>query len=426
MADQAGKNSAMPWYAKGLEHIWLPYAQMKTVPPPLAVVRTQGTRITLADGRELIDGIASWWTACHGYNHPHIRQAVEAQLASMPHVMFGGLVHEQAFVLAGRLAKLLPGDLTRVYFSDSGSVAVEVVMKMATQYWINRGIRGKNRFVAFKGGYHGDTTGAMAVSDPDAGMHAAFAGVLPRHHIADLPDDDSALVQLLTQRGDTVAAMIVEPLVQGAGGMTFHDVGALRRLRALADRYDILLIFDEIFTGFGRTGTMFACEHAGVAPDIITLSKALTGGTLPLAATIATRRIFDAFWSDDPKKALMHGPTYMANALGCAAANASLDLFEREPRLLQVADIAIALERGLAPCRDFPNVKDVRVKGAIGVVELDRIDDLDALRAQFIEQGVFIRPIGNVIYLTPAFTISSDELKTLTDAIVKTVRKMKQ
>lgn len=426
MADQAGKNSAMPWYAKGLEHIWLPYAQMKTVPPPLAVVRTHGTRITLADGRELIDGIASWWTACHGYNHPHIRQAVEAQLASMPHVMFGGLVHEQAFVLARRLTKLLPDDLTRVYFSDSGSVAVEVAMKMATQYWINRGIRGKNRFVAFKGGYHGDTTGAMAVSDPDAGMHAAFAGVLPRHHIVDLPDDDSTLDQLLTECGDSVAAMIVEPLVQGAGGMTFHDARALRRLRALADRYDVLLIFDEIFTGFGRTGTMFACEHAGVAPDIITLSKALTGGTLPLAATIATRMIFDAFWSDDPKKALMHGPTYMANALGCAAANASLDLFEREPRLRQVADIAIALEQGLAPCRDFPNVKDVRVKGATGVVELDRIDDLDALRTQFIEQGVFIRPIGNVIYLTPAFTISSDELKTLTDAIVKSVRKMKQ
>jgi adenosylmethionine-8-amino-7-oxononanoate aminotransferase len=428
MADQAGKNSAMPWYAEGLEHIWLPYAQMKTVPPPLAVVRTQGTRITLADGRELIDGIASWWTACHGYNHPHIGQAVEAQLASMPHVMFGGLGHEQAFVLARRLIKLLPGDLTRVYFSDSGSVAVEVAMKMATQYWINRGIQGKNRFVAFKGGYHGDTTGAMAVSDPDTdtGMHAAFAGVLPQHHIADLPDDDGALHQLLTQRGDTVAAMIVEPLVQGAGGMIFHDVRVLRRLRALADRYGVLLIFDEIFTGFGRTGTMFACEQAGVAPDIITLSKALTGGTLPLAATIATRRIFDAFWSDDPTKALMHGPTYMANALGCAAANASLDLFEREPRLRQVADIAIALERGLAPCRDLPNVKDVRVKGAVGAVELDRIDDLDTLRTQFIEQGVFIRPIGNVIYLTPAFTISSDELKTLTDAIVKTVREMKQ
>src|SRR6476659_2697284 len=277
MAGRSGKTGVTPgWYDPELPHVWLPYAQMKTVSPPLPVARTYGARIFLADGRELIDGIASWWTACHGYNHPHIRQAVEAQLASMPHVMFGGLVHEQAFVLAGRLAKLLPGDLTRVYFSDSGSVAVEVAMKMATQYWINRGIRGKNRFVAFKGGYHGDTTGAMAVSDPDAGMHAAFAGVLPRHHIADLPDDDSALVQLLTQRGDTVAAMIVEPLVQGAGGMTFHDVGALRRLRALADRYDILLIFDEIFTGFGRTGTMFACEHAGVAPDIITLSKALT------------------------------------------------------------------------------------------------------------------------------------------------------
>src|SRR6476620_97990 len=353
---------------------------MKTVYPPLPVARTDGARIFLADGRELIDGIASWWTACHGYNHPYIRQAVEAQLASMPHVMFGGLVHEQAFVLAGRLAKLLPGDLTRVYFSDSGSVAVEVAMKMATQYWINRGIRGKNRFVAFKGGYHGDTTGAMAVSDPDAGMHAAFAGVLPRHHIADLPDDDSALVQLLTQRGDTVAAMIVEPLVQGAGGMTFHDVGALRRLRALADRYDILLIFDEIFTGFGRTGTMFACEHAGVAPDIITLSKALTGGTLPLAATVARKKVFDAFWSDDPKHALMHGPTFMANALACSAANASLDLFEREPRPEQVRAISEQMTNERAPCRAWPGVKDLRVKGAIGVVELARIAELDAMR----------------------------------------------
>ena len=213
---------------------------------------------------------------------------------------------------------------------------------------------------------------------------------------------------------------------QGASGMIVHPVEFLQKVRALCTQYDVLLIADEVLTGFGRTGTMFACEHAGVAPDIITLSKALTGGTLPLAATIATPMIFDAFWSDDPKKALMHGPTYMANALGCAAANASLDLFEREPRLRQVADIAIALEQGLAPCRDFPNVKDVRVKGAIGVVELDRIDALDALRTQFIEQGVFIRPIGNVIYLTPAFTISSDELQTLTDAIVKTVRKMKQ
>ena len=336
------------WYADGLEHIWLPYAQMKTVSPPLPVVRTQGVRIVLADGRELIDGIASWWTACHGYNHPHIRQAVEAQLAQMPHVMFGGLAHEQALQLAKRLTDLMPGDLTRVFFSDSGSVAVEVAMKMAVQYWINRGVRGKSQFVAFKGGYHGDTTGAMAVSDPDAGMHAAFASLLPKHHIVGLPEDDgiaASLEDLLKERSETIAAIIMEPLVQGAGGMKFHDESVLRRLRALADKYEVLLIFDEIFTGFGRSGTMFACEQAGITPDIITLSKALTGGTLPLAATIATRNVFDAFWSDDPKKALMHGPTYMANALACAAANASLDLFEREPRLRQVADIAAALER---------------------------------------------------------------------------------
>lgn len=428
MANDAGKSNAEPaWYSENMEHIWLPYAQMKTVSPPVPVVRTQGTRIILADGRELIDGIASWWTACHGYNHPHIRQAVETQLGQMPHVMFGGLAHEPALTLAKRLTTLLPGDLTRVFFSDSGSVAVEVALKMATQYWINRGVRGKSRFVAFKGGYHGDTTGAMAVSDPEASMHAAFAGLLPEHHITNLPDDDGSaapLEKLLDELSDTVAGIIIEPLVQGAGGMTFHDANVLRRLRSLADKYNVLLIFDEIFTGFGRTGTMFAYEQAGVTPDIVTLSKALTGGTLPLAATVATRKVFDAFWSDDPKKAFMHGPTYMANALACAAANASLDLFEREPRMRQIADISAALERGLASCCGLPRVKDVRVKGAVGVVELDRIDDLNALRHRFLEQAVFIRPIGSIIYLTPAFTISSDELKTLTNAIVKTVRDM--
>lgn len=426
MAGLASKNSVIPdWYDQGLEHIWLPYAQMKTVSPPLPVVRTQGARIVLADGRELIDGIASWWTACHGYNHPRIRQATEAQLAAMPHIMFGGLVHEQALGLAQRLAKLLPGDLTRVFFSDSGSVAVEVAMKMAVQFWINRGAPEKNQFVAFKDSYHGDTTGAMSVSDPEASMHATFAGLLPKHHIVDLPKDDgteAALEKLLAERDLTISAIIVEPLVQGAGGMKFHDVSVLRRLRTLADKHDALLIFDEIFTGFGRTGTMFACEQANVVPDIIALSKALTGGTLPLAATVATHKVFDAFWSDDPKKALMHGPTYMANALACAAANASLGLFEQEPRVRQVADIAAALERDLSPCRDLAHVKNVRVKGAIGVVELDRIDDLNALRGQFIAQGVFIRPIGNIIYLTPAFTITSDELRTLTDAVLRTVR----
>lgn len=425
MAENTRKNEALPgWYAEGLPHIWLPYAQMKTAPDPLPVVSTYGARIVLADGRELIDGIASWWTACHGYNQPHIREAVERQLATMPHVMFGGLVHEQALTLARRLAALLPGDLSRVFFSDSGSVAVEVAMKMAVQYWLNRGARGKTTFVAFKGGYHGDTTGAMAVCDPKEGMHALFAGLLPQHIITDLPDSEehaAALDALLARQSDTLAAIIVEPLVQGAGGMKFHDAETLRRLRALADKHDLLLIFDEIFTGFGRTGAMFACEAAGVAPDIITLSKALTGGTLPLAATVATSKVFDAFWSDDPNKALMHGPTFMANALACAAANASLDLFEREPRLAQIAAIELQLKHELEPCRSMPNVKDVRVRGAIGVVELARIGDLGALRKRFVDEGVFVRPFGNIVYLAPAFTISPDELSQLTRAVAKLV-----
>lgn len=425
MADDTSKKSTPPgWYAGGLEHIWLPYAQMKTATPPLPVVGTHGSRIVLADGRELIDGVASWWTACHGYNHPHIRQAVERQLADMPHVMFGGLAHEQPLMLAKRLAALLPGDLNRVFFSDSGSVAVEAAMKMAMQYWINRGVKGRSQFVAFKGGYHGDTTGAMAVSDSEDGMHALFAGLLPQHLIVNLPDDEAreaALRQLLARHAGDIAGIMVEPLVQGAGGMKFHDANVLKRLRALADKYDVLLIFDEIFTGFGRTGTMFACEQAGVTPDIITLSKALTGGTTGLAATIANRKVFDAFWSDDPKKALMHGPSYMANALACAAANASLDLFERELRLQQVAAISAALTQGLEPCRTMQGVKDVRVMGAIGVVEMDRIGNLDALRARFVEEGVFIRPFGNVIYLTPAFTIDSSDLTRLTRAVAKLV-----
>lgn len=423
MADEDGRNDRIPqWFAAGVDHVWLPYAQMKLAAPALPVTATRGARIILADGRELIDGIASWWTACHGYNHPHIREAVTRQLERMPHVMFGGLAHEQALTLARRLAALLPGDLTRVFFSESGSVAVEIAMKMAVQYWLNRGVRGRNRFISFRHGYHGDTTGAMAVTDPEDGMHALFAGYLPEHHFLDLPDDEdraAALDAFLAGRAERIAGMIVEPLVQGAGGMKFHDATVLTRLRALAHKHGVLLIFDEIFTGFGRTGTMFACEAAGVVPDIITLSKALTGGTLPLAATIATQKVFDAFWSDDPDKALMHGPTYMANPLACAAANASLDLFASEPRLRQVAEISAQLARELAPCRGLPGVKDVRVKGAIGVVEMERIADLNAMRAWFIAQGVFIRPLGNTIYLTPAFTIAPDELSALTGAIVK-------
>jgi adenosylmethionine-8-amino-7-oxononanoate aminotransferase len=416
------KTAASPsWYAAGLDHIWLPYAQMKTAAPPLAVTATHGSRIKLADGRELIDGIASWWTACHGYNHPHIRSAVERQLAAMPHVMFGGLVHEPALTLARRLVELLaPGDLDRVFFSDSGSVAVEVALKMAVQYWRNQGRRRRTRFLAFSGAYHGDTTGAMAVSDPQGSMHAAFRGLLPEQITVDLPVDEqstAAFETALERHAYELAAIIVEPLVQGAGGMRFHDAKVLRTLRTAADRHELLLIFDEIFTGFGRTGAMFAFQAAGVVPDIVTLSKALTGGTLPLAATIAGKKVFEAFWSDDPSHALMHGPTFMANPLACAAANASLDLFEREPRLDQVAKISGALAAGLESCRKLPSVMDVRVKGAIGVVELERIEDLNALRQRFVAEGVFIRPFGTVVYLTPAFTIAEAELAKLTDTV---------
>jgi adenosylmethionine-8-amino-7-oxononanoate aminotransferase len=413
------------WYASGFPHIWLPYTQMKTVTPPLAVSRTHGTRITLADGRELVDGIASWWTACHGYNHPYIQEAVARQLQKMPHVMFGGLAHEPALTLAKRLADMLPGDLDRVFFTDSGSVAVEVAMKMATQYWLNQGVRSRSAFVAFKGGYHGDTIATMAVSDPEEGMHTLFGGLLPKHHVIDLPRDDesaAALDTFLAQNADTLAGLIVEPLVQGAGGMLFHDAAVLKRLRAAADRHNLLLIFDEIFTGLGRTGAMFACEAAGVVPDIITLSKALTGGTMALAATVARKKVFEAFWSDNPIHALMHGPTYMANALACAAANASLEMFEHEPRLDQVAAISRALETGLAPCRDLPGVKDVRVMGAIGVVELHKIDDLNALKRAFVDAGVWVRPFNNIVYLTPALTIDENDLAMLTGAILKVLK----
>jgi adenosylmethionine-8-amino-7-oxononanoate aminotransferase len=413
------------WVAQGQPHIWLPYAQMKTVTPPLPVVRSQGSRLELADGRSLIDGVASWWTACHGYNHPHIAKAVRAQLDAMPHVMFGGLTHEPALTLARRLAGLLGPGLDRVFYADSGSVAVEVAMKMAVQFWLNQGERGRSRFLAFRGGYHGDTFGTMAVCDPEDGMHSLYRGMLAEHDIVDLPRDDAALAaldQFLETRGPQLAGILVEPLVQGAGGMLLHDPEVLRRLRRLADRHGLLLIFDEIFTGFGRTGSMFAFEQAGIKPDIITLSKALTGGTLPLAATVASNRVFDAFWSDNPAHALMHGPTFMGNALACAAANASLDLFESEPRLAQAQALSQALAAGLEPCRDLPWVRDVRVLGAIGVVELDGITDREALKRRLVDAGVWVRPFGNVVYLTPALTITDDELATLIRAVVAVLR----
>jgi adenosylmethionine-8-amino-7-oxononanoate aminotransferase len=404
----------------GLTHIWQPYSQMKTAPEPLIVARTSGCRIILADGRELIDGIASWWTACHGYNHPTIRAAVEAQLACMPHVMFGGLVHEPALRLATRLTDLLPAELERVFFSESGSVSVEVALKIALQYWNNLGFPERSELLSFADGYHGDTFGAMAVSDSSDRLHSTFAGVGAGRHRFALPtcaEREETLRVFLERHGARIAAIVVEPLVQGAGGMKMHAAETLVRIRRLASRYGCLLICDEIFTGFGRTGTLFACDAAGVQPDIMTLSKAITGGTLPLAATVVTRAVFAAFWSDEPAHALMHGPTYMANPLACAAANASLDLFETEPRLEQVAQIESALTQGLAGCRKFAGVREVRVKGAIGAVQIARRDRSTALRERFIAEGVWIRPLGDVVYLTPAFTIDSDELSKLTSAI---------
>lgn len=397
---------------------------MKIAPPPVEIVASDGVRLHTADGRVLIDGVASWWTACHGYNHPHIREAVAAQFARMPHVMFGGLTHEPAERLARRLAAMLPGDLDHVFFTDSGSVAVEVAMKMAVKYWLNRGETGRTRFVAFRNGYHGDTLGAMSVCDPLDGMHGTLGGYLPEQIVCDLPADAASLARfdetLARERG-TIAAAIVEPLVQGAGGMKFHAPETLAALAAACARHGVLLIADEIMTGFGRTGSMFAVEQAGIVPDIICLSKALTGGTLPLAATVARRHVFEAFWSDDPGAALMHGPTFMANPLACAAANASLDLFERERRLAQAAAMETALRERLAPCAALPGIADVRVMGAIGVVQLVPPVDVYKMRRELVEFGVWVRPFGDIVYLTPAFTIGEDDLGVLCDAVVKLV-----
>ncbi len=415
------------WLAEGAKHLWLPYTQMQTVPMALPVVKTDGVRITLADGRDLIDGTSSWWTAAHGYNHPHIRASVAAQLERMPHVMLGGLAHEPAVTLATRLAKLLPGDLGHTFFSESGSVSVEIAMKMAVQYWINKGEKGRTRFVAFRGGYHGDTLATMSVCDPDEGMHTLFKGAVAEQLICDLPTTSEraeAFDAFLKAHKHEVAAVLTEPLVQGAGGMIFHDTATLKTLRDICDKHGVLLILDEIFVGFGRTGAMFACEAAGIVPDIVTLSKALTGGTMALAATVARAHVYEAFLGTSASRALMHGPTYTGNPLACAAANASLDLFEREPRLEQVAAIASQLTRELEPARALKGVVDVRVKGAIGVIECDAIKDADAMKRRFVEAGVFIRPFGRIVYITPPLIIGTDDLTALTTAMVDAVRNM--
>ena len=407
-------------------NLWLPYRQAKTASEPYRVIRTAGARIFLDDGRSLIDGISSWWTACHGYNHPSIATAVSAQLETMPHVMLGGLVHEQPMRLAKRLADLLPGDLQHVFLSESGSVSVEIAMKMAMQYWLNLGSTGRTRFLSFRHGYHGDTFAAMSVSDPQQGMHRLFGEVVGGQLIVDLPrthSEHEEFSRTLARHRHELAGVVLEPLVQAAGGMKFHEPEVLAEVAAAVARHDLLLILDEIATGFGRTGSLFACEQAAITPDIITLSKALTGGTLPLAATVATRRVYEAFLSDDSDCALMHGPTFTGNALSCAAANASLSLFESEPRLAQVAAISTRLTEGLAPCAGLQNVIDVRVKGAIGAVQLDRVPALDAMREQFLAEDVWVRPFGDVVYLMPPFVIDDDDLDQLTAAVCRVVRR---
>jgi adenosylmethionine-8-amino-7-oxononanoate aminotransferase len=409
--------TAPPWL--NLDHIWLPYTQMKTAGLPVPVVSASGVRLKLADGRELIDGVASWWTACHGYNHPHITKSVAAQLKKMPHVMFGGLAHEPGYRLASRLAALLPGDLNHVFFSESGSVAVEVALKMAVQFWQNQGQR-RTKFVSFRNGYHGDTFATMAICDPEEGMHKLFRGVVPEQFVVELPDPaetHTCVDRLLKQHENEIAAVVVEPLIQGAGGMKFHPPEVLESIGELCKLHGVLLIFDEVFTGFARTGTMFAMQQSGVVPDIVCLGKALTGGTLPLAATVASKKVFDAFLSDDPDAALMHGPTFMAYPLGCAAANASLDLFASEPRLAQSAAIEAQLRQELKSCETAPGVKEIRVKGAVGVVQMDHPVDAADLRARFVEKGVWIKPFGDIIYLTPPLIIEPPDLSTLTRAI---------
>ncbi|MCF6197243.1 MAG: adenosylmethionine--8-amino-7-oxononanoate transaminase, partial [Emcibacter sp.] len=350
-----------------------------------------------------------------------------SQVRNMSHVMLGGLVHEGAATLAKRLADILPGDLNHVFFSESGSVSVEIALKMAVQYWSNLGEEGHHRFVCFQSGYHGDTTAAMSVGGNASGMHKAFSGFLQQQFLRPLPETPEEILEFgafLAENRDQIAGVIMEPLVQGAGGMKFHGAETLAAISAQCQKQDVLLILDEIFTGFGRTGTMFACEQAGITPDIICLGKALTAGTVAMAATVATDRVYGAFLSDDPDKAFMHGPTYMANPLACAAANASLDIFRDEPVLERVKHIEGHLNQSLEQFRTLPGVVDVRVKGAIGVIQMEKIEDLAWLRTEFANEGVWIRPFGDIIYLTPSFSMQSHELAALTQAIDKVLNRL--
>ena len=413
--------------------VWHPYSAIGADLPIYPVKSAQGTHICLADGRELIDGMSSWWSAIHGYNHPVINQALNQQLQQMAHVMFGGLTHQPAVELATLLVEVTPASLQTVFFADSGSVAVEVAMKMAIQYWYAKKQPDKHKLLTIRYAYHGDTFGAMSVSDPVNGMHSLFADALTQQFIADAPQcrfdqpctesDIAPLAAQLEQNHRQIAAIILEPIVQGAGGMRFYSPGYLFRVRALCDQYDVLLILDEIATGFGRTGKLFACEHAGVEPDILCLGKALTGGYMSLAATLTTREIAHAISAGEPGL-FMHGPTFMANPLACTAGLASLKLLMDSPWQNRVSQIEQAMRSGLAACKQLDQVADVRVLGAIGVVEMVQPVNIKEIQPMFVAAGVWLRPFGHLIYLMPPFIISPDELSHLTDSIVGVVTRV--
>lgn len=412
------------------ESIWHPYASATDPGAIFPVTSADGVRLKLADGREIIDGMASWWCAIHGYNHPVMNRAVKKQLGQMSHVMFGGLTHPPAVRLARMLTDLTPESLTRVFFSDSGSVSVEVALKMAIQYWQATGQPKKQKMVALRSGYHGDTFGAMSVCDPVTGMHHLFGDVLNKQYFAPSPGaafDEACPESEMHEIGDLIsanhreiAAVIVEPVVQGAGGMKFYSPEYLRKLRALCDAFDVLLIFDEIATGFGRTGKLFALEHADVEPDLLCLGKSLTGGYMTLAATLCNNRVAEGI-SDGDVGAFMHGPTFMGNPLACATACASIELLLSQPWQRTIQRLNKELEAGLAPARELEQVAQVRTLGAIGVIELHQPVDMKTIQPMFVDRGVWVRPFGRLVYAMPPYVMDSNDVATLTAAMVDVV-----